>query len=147
MDRYLYVSSDSSKTVYPDNNPESFTVHLEQPLDLPGTWYCGLKELYFSGEFKINKRGLGHLPKVAPQHLYVCTDIVEGTVVSGVYLPLLRRSVIRKKFEHTFLEPYYFKVVNQRLSSITVYVLDHRLKPVVFKKGPLVCLLHFKKHV
>ena len=145
MDHYLYVSSNDSEEEYPDNAPQHFTVQLTREIDLSGTWYCALKELYFKGEFRFNPKGLFHTPKKVPQHLYLCTDVIEGTVVSNSYVPVLKRTEIKKKLERVYVEPLYFKVNVPRLSKLTIYALDQDLNPVIFKKSPLTCLLHFTK--
>ena len=145
MDYYLYASSDDCKDLYPDNRPHRFTVRVPRELDLSDTWYCALKELYFKGEFRFNPKGLLHVPKKAPQYLFLCTDVIEGSGVSNTYLPVLRRSEIKKKLERVYTEPHYFRVNVPRLSDINFYVLDQDLKPVVFKKSPLTCLLHLTR--
>ena len=144
-DHYLYASSEDCKDLYPDNRPQRFTVQLPRELNLSGTWYCALKELYFKGEFRFNPKGLLHVPKKAPQYLYLCTDVIEGAHLSNSYVPVLRRSEVKKKLERVYAEPHYFRVIVPRVTELTVYVLDQDLKPVVFKKSPLTCLFHFTR--
>ena len=147
MDHYLYLTGDDCIELYPDNESHRFTVQLPRELDLSGTWYCALKELYFKGDFSYSSRGGPQTPTAKPKRVYLCTDLVEDAVVGDSYAPVLRRSEIRVNLERTYQDDRYSKVKVPRVKQVTVYVLDQELNPVRFKQGvqPLSCLLHLTK--
>ena len=49
MDESFYVTlpSNSSAAYYPDNEASSFTTKLAKPLQLTGSWVCGLAEIHY----------------------------------------------------------------------------------------------------
>ncbi len=44
-DFYIYLKSDASVDLYPDNKQDSFKVRLREPICLSGNWVCGLQQI------------------------------------------------------------------------------------------------------
>lgn len=44
-DFYIYLKSDASVDLYPENTQHSFKVRLREPISLTGNWVCGLQQI------------------------------------------------------------------------------------------------------
>lgn len=44
---YMFLPSDSSAQMFPDNNPSHFNTHLAQEVTFDGMWEVGLKEIHY----------------------------------------------------------------------------------------------------
>ena len=58
---YLHLSSEDSKTYFPGNDTETFTLKLPEILQLKGCWEVALCAI--------------DLPSVKPQRILICSDI------------------------------------------------------------------------
>jgi hypothetical protein len=72
---YLYLTSEDSTDIPPENSPSDFTVELPRSLSLDGDWECCLKELCAPPGSEV---------------LYVCSDLCLESFACDTSYPVLR---------------------------------------------------------
>jgi hypothetical protein len=134
---YIFLTSDDSLNLYPDNKPSSFTIDLGNNINLQGEWECALKEITY------------HINEDLPQTVYVLCNKCEQSYARNTYMPILRRLHFpladEGLFTDTLYEPFYMKVIDNNLSNITISIRGHDDADVNFDYHSIKCVLHFKK--
>lgn len=100
---YLFLNSIDCLKSHPDNNVFDFTIDLGKQLVLKGKYQCALTEIEYKG-----KCG----------DLYVYTDLVDSSYVTGGFLPILR--IVKKPV--VIEKPYYLDVTRELVSKLRVYI-------------------------
>ena len=133
---FLFLASKDLRTVFPGNNAAGFTVQLLKILDLKGTWVCGLTEIYITKNFL-----------VTPEKLIVSMDLIEESFISDTQWAVLRQIPVKQNenIDIIFNDPDYFRVVQNRVHRVHLYLRDDDLQPVHFSSGELSCVLHLKR--
>lgn len=142
MDRqriYCYLSSENSKSHFPQNEAGDFKVQLGERLHLKGGWECALVEFQYN---------LPQIPESDVSEIYICSNLCDSSLIGKAKLPILRRipNLINgidtiQSFDHVF----YVPVVQQEFSVVDIYIRDKNLKRLSFDTGSISCTLHFKK--
>ena len=70
---YLHLSSEDSKTYFPGNDTETFTLKLPEILQLKGCWEVALCAI--------------DLPSVKPQWILICSDICVESIYGEIVSP------------------------------------------------------------
>lgn len=140
MDRYLYVQSDESNTVFDDNTTARFRVQLNFPLYLPGVWKVALVEFHATEKAKSTIK--------ADEGLYIYTDLCKESIVNGEERPLLRRleKSSKGKWDYILDPPFYLPVTKSELREFEVYIKGERDEEPQQLIKPVHLTLHFKHY-
>ena len=123
---YLFLNSNDSKSLHPDNKPFNFTVELPTPLELRGDWKCALAEISY--------------PKSIRRELYVYCDICEYSYIADGYKPILRIVKSGDIYNQLFYQP----ITTSLVSRIKIYIKDETgIEPSVDVES-LRCTLKLK---
>jgi hypothetical protein len=141
---YIYVSSEDSALLYPDNSWNDFTVELPNPIHLTeagGPWeMCVMQYLLYASKTTSKNR-----KSVNP--LYILCDSVECSVVGSkeqkVLTVVQTREDLRKL--RTPTNPRYVRILGDRLSQIRLYLRDGDGSTLSFVDGATWCALHIRK--
>jgi len=106
----IVLRSSDSKHYHQTNKTWDFSVHLPTPSTLTGNWTVALTEFTIS---RWNK-------KTFNPELYVCSDIVDHTVVGKAEIPLLRRVYVKGAGNQIFDNPYQVPIRIGELSDVRV---------------------------
>ena len=136
-DFYIFLTSDDSIDLFPNNKPSEFTVSLGRNINLSGTWLCGLKEITY------------HINEDLPETVLILCNICEQSYVRNTYMPILRRLHFplteEGVFTDTLYEPFYMKVIDNNLSNITICIRGQDDADVEFDHHSIKCVLHLKR--
>ena len=140
MDKYLYVRSDDSKTVFDDNTTTRFRVQLDIPLYLPGQWQVALVEFHATDKSNSTKK--------ADDGLYIYADLCKESIVFGESRPLLRRveKSSKGKWDYVFDPPFYLPVSQNELRDFEVYLKGERDENATHLVKPVHLTFHFKPY-
>ena len=125
---YLHLSSEDSKTYFPGNDTETFTLKLPEILQLKGCWEVALCAI--------------DLPSVKPQRILICSDICGESIYGEKRLPLLR--VITGRIPTSFQPLQYIPLRIQEVERITIYIKSGSGETLSLPKGSTSCTLHFR---
>ena len=103
---YLFLNSNDTKSLHPNNSQFNFTVELPTPLELHGNWKCALAEISY--------------PKSIGQELYVYCDICEYSYIADGYKPILE--IV--KDGDIYNQLFYIPITNPFVSRIQIYIKD-----------------------
>lgn len=83
------------------------------------------------------------VPQDFGKQLYIYTDIIQPVAVASDFISLL--SVV--PFTSTGLfepqHPVFHKLIGQEIQTISIWIRDHLSRPVKFRNGRVIILLHF----
>lgn len=132
---YIYLSSNGSKSVYPDNQVTSFRTRLSRPITLHGEYEIAVISLVFP-EFRT-----GYKPVYVTLNSTLCEnsfiDTSQGSVLARIFAPS------NKYIE--FAYPRYVRLNTQVLHVIDMDLLDSEGRPPSFGSGEFYCALHVRK--
>ena len=114
-----------SPVFHPSNQPDSFMIHLSQPLDLKGVWTVSLLE------FSIDT---GQTKQQGTLEIFVCSDICEDTTVEEREMPLVRRVYLDKQ-NVIYQKPYEVPFKLGQFQDVHVYITDAKNAPPHFSLG------------
>ena len=123
---YLFLNSNDSKSLHPDNSPFNFTVELPTPLELHGDWKCALAEISY--------------PKSIRRELYVHCDICEYSYIADSYKPILRIVKSGDIYNQLFYQP----ITTSLVSRIKIYIKDETGNEPSVDVESLRCTLKIK---
>ena len=115
---YLDLSSEDSKTYFPGNDTETFTLKLPEILQLKGCWEVALCAI--------------DLPSVKPQRILICSDIC--TTAEGYH----------RKNSDLFSTATVYTLRIQEVERITIYIKSGSGETLSLSKGSTSCKLHFR---
>lgn len=135
---YLYLSSHTSKDIYPFNTANDFKAKLPLTLNLNGAvgkWRMALLDI--------------DLPKLEegykPNYITLETSLCAPSVYHNSLRPILQRlyySEIKKGQPITIDSPRYVTINTSNIESFDLYILDQTDQKVSFKTGHVYCSLH-----
>lgn len=135
---YLYVSSDTAESYFPDNEAADFRARLARPLNLYGKWEVALTEIAvpkLQGDYKPEYIGVNC--SVAAESF---VDGSQAAILNRVYLQEIRPiQVIR------FHTPHYVPVNTNLVYVIHFNLYDNKGEKPSFQSGSLHCALHFRQ--
>lgn len=138
-DLYLYLSSDSSQRIFPNNRPCKFIIRLPEVIRLQeGKWCIALLDIDFP-KFDEDYK---------PAYVTVETNICEASVYGDIYRPVLHRfyfNEIRKSQPVTIGIPRYIPVSVLNASQLEIHITDDSKNYVSFRAGATRCTLHLTK--
>ena len=105
---YVFLRSDDSISLYPNNNSSDFVCELSRLLLLPGIWECALVDCRIGS--LLNR-----------EELTVYCDIVENSCVDSNFIPIL--NIISKSGSPP--NPYYIPISRQAVKRIRFKLLDN----------------------
>ena len=127
----LYLSSEDSKHVYPDNTPSNFRVQLPQHLHLgKGNWQCGILNCI--------------LPTKPSAPMYLTCDIIEPSILGDRYQPVL--TILTSKAKE-FLTPDYTNVKVTHISTIQLKLINRLGVPNPIRKGETIVVLKLQHDI
>lgn len=135
---YLYLSSNSSADVFPENVANSFRVKLPKTLVLNGrdcNWSMALIDV------DMPKLPSGYKPKFITFESRTCASAIYKSDLRPV-LQRLYYSQIRRGTPVIIDNPRYVQVNTKSIDVIDLYLLDDQGASVSFTPGQLTCTLH-----
>lgn len=135
---YLYISSNSSKDIYPSNSANDFRVKLPQSIYLNhshGSWAIGLLDL------DLPQFDDGYKPQFITLESSSCVSSVYRSSLKPI-LQLLYLSEIRKGKPIRIANPRYVKLNTRQIDSLDLYFRDDTGHKPSFKDGPVNLTLH-----
>lgn len=141
---YVYLSSDSSEKLFPDNKKSAFTVKLSEAIDFDPRykWSVALTEVLFPGNTSTPPR-VDVTADSGP--IFAYTDIVRNSRVGDSSSKLLR--IISPHLAHqTFVDRYYIPVDTARVDRISVLLTNRLGKKYPLASGtvPVIVVIHFR---
>lgn len=138
---FLFIDSNSKQnmTVFPDNVPTNFKIHLTEPIQLDNIWKVALTEIHIKEDNRT----------MYMSGLYVLCDLVDYSIVNGGQRqPILRRLQCNKKgnWIHQYESPNYLSMNKTQIFDIEFFILDSELKTPSFMKKPVSLTLHFPQY-
>lgn len=124
--KYVYLSPEDSKTIYPNNNSYDFTVILAAPLQLNSNFKVALTEIDFEGGSSLD--------------LYIYSDVCGSSNVLGQNLPILRYTNKAREFQKL----NYINVTRSFIDSIKIFIRDSSHNIPTDTLQNLKCSLVFK---
>ena len=131
----MVLKSTDSPLYHPSNQPDSFRVHLPQPLDLKGVWTVSLLE------FSIDT---GQTKQQGTLEIFVCSDICEDTIVGEREISLLRRVYLDKQ-NIIYQNPYEVPIKLGQFQDVHVYIKDAKNAPASFLSGEVTVTLLLRR--
>ena len=135
---YLYVTSQSSDDIYPNNDPSHFRLSLPQLIKLEGTWFISLVDI--------------DLPKLKenykPSYLVISSSACTPSFYENSLRPVLQRfyfGEVRSGRPLRFDPPRYVMVNSESIHSLEFRITDDEGEKPSFKPGKVSCTLHLRK--
>ena len=129
-EHYLYISSNDSNHIYPNNNASDFWIEFPHAISLLGVWEIAVIEMNFSS------------PNT--DDFYLLCDACEVSYINNSYRPVLRN--IHSNTSHIiFNHPVYVKVSRDKLERLHFYILRESGLSSSFSSETLKCTLHLRK--
>lgn len=135
----VYIKSDESNLLFPENKPWHFKIHLKTPLIFHGKWTVSLLEFQASA----NKSRTLYSQN---QTLFIYSNICGESIVNGEKKTLLRRVVQTKsrKWDVIYDAPIYLPMSEKEIYEFEIYLKDVQGRSASFLQDPLLITLHFK---
>ena len=133
----MVLASDDSKSMYPNNKPHDFRVHLSTPVSLTGYWTVSLLEIGI-------ERGQGYT--FPTSELFVYANLCDNTVLGGHDVPLLRRVWVKDNKQNIIYHmPYDVPLRMGQFQDVHIYINDSQGKQASFIRDKVSVTLHLKK--
>jgi hypothetical protein len=139
MDFYLFASNKDSGEPYPHNKAGNFIISLPHGLDLQGEWEVSLSEIILNRPVQND---------TDTRHIFVCSPMVNHSVVGKHEYPVLRRVPLKKQGRQIdiFSAEQFYPINSFRLSYLHIYFLNDQYKLQEFEQADVTdILLHFRK--
>ena len=138
-DIYLFLSSDDSLNLYPQNNAYSFTVQLPEIIQMTNEWTCCL--VYFLCNMKDDVSSV-----------YILCDAINDSFVKNTKLPVLQyvhaKTSNELMFEICNGSEIEIRVNKTSLHTISIHIRDaNSFKPIVASddSGYSRCVIRLRK--
>ena len=143
LDMYVFVHSEDTKAVNAENAWSDFTVNLPNTVYLRNgsQWEVAVMELSVNAD----KYAIGRRELFEP--LYLCCDNVETTVANAEEKKILTAFRLKESFRQVknYPNPYYMKLVGDRLDSLRLYIKDRNGQSPSLVAGTTWCALHVRR--
>ena len=135
----VYIRSNESNGLFPENNPWHFKIHLKSPLVLKKNWLVSLLEFHATAS---KSRTLYS----TNQTLFIFSNICSESIADGEKKPLLRRISMTKtrKWDYIFDSPIYFSINVNELYEFEIYIKDLQGNDASFLQDPVLMTLQFE---
>lgn len=142
---FIYLQSNDSLDVYPDNKVQSFIVKLPGRLYLHGKWVCALSEIYLP---PIHLQTGYATPRIIA--IDVCSPLCSDTVTGESRAPVIRRLLIEQEAQVNgtclrFNPLQYTELIRHETGEIHIYLRHESPLHFPVANAPLYCTLHLKK--
>ena len=129
---YIYLSSEDSQDLYPDNNMTDFVVELPQTIHLDeGQWEMALMEANYDKDIHKDHGSL-----------YLLCDICEYSIVRNNKQPILRKLMWHTSYR---LLQHFMNIQHKKeIKRLHFRLVDVNLQPVVYT-GSFYCTLLLQK--
>ena len=129
-EHYLYVSSNDSKNIYPNNNALDFFVEFPHKIQLCGIWEIAVLEFKLSNSQSID--------------FAILCDACEVSYINNAYRPILR--YIHSETMHSiYHQPIYVKISRDSIERLHFYLMLCDVPSTSFNAETLRCTLHLRK--
>ena len=127
---YVFLRSDDSLNIYPNNRPHHFTTHLNSPLLLSEGCKVGLVEFYS--------------PQKHSSELCIQSSICYESSLSASATPVMRIIYPGAKTFMQFNPIYYIPLRYTEIKDVEIYITDRDGKACSFLNEPVSLTLCFK---
>ena len=127
---YVFLRSDDSLNIYPNNQPHHFTTHLNSPLLLSEGCKVGLVEFYS--------------PQKRSGELCIQSNICYESPLSASAMSVMRIIYPGVKTYMQFNPIYYIPLRYREIRDIEIYITDRDGKACSFLNDPVSLTLCFK---
>ena len=147
MAHYMFLSNTHSSLHHPGNTPGDFIVRLPKSFTLQGHWECALVEV--------------SIPLPYHQRLYICSDIIQDSVVGNTLYPVLRSipevddddrsrigmdiAIETAPVHFVFERPYFFPLRKKDLEDVRIFITGSDFLPVTPLNGTVHCTLLIRR--
>lgn len=138
---YVFLCSEDSKDIYPQNTAQDFIVQLPERVQLSGTWSVAVAEVEYPSIFN----------GVAPAYLWMEIDLCDTSIVGNKKLPVLRQLPVnsdspkdtkkRLSFDHLFHLP----IRHYDFDRIHIHIREPAGHTASFAGGILYCALQISR--
>lgn len=135
---YLHTGNIFSQLRYPHNLAGNFVVDLPRTIYFNGNWEVGISDISLERIFPESVLG---------EH-YICSDIVETSIVGIYNLPFLRSFMLvdEERQHFCFDSLHYFKINTNFIQNLHFYFLDSKNKKEILNRDDKIFLtLHFRR--
>ena len=143
----MYLSSQDSIELYPDNTFTDFYVEMDREYSFQSckNWSFALADMYLEGE--------GDIEEMREPIVVMC-DLASDSYIKGRSVPILRYVPAVEEKGTSLLLPYYVGVSKAKTNRIRITLLDKNLEGLLknkegrerYKDSILRCTLHFTAH-
>ena len=131
-DRYnIYLSSEDSKDLHPQNKVTDFVVELPEALELHGEWEVGLFQMSY------------RVPRTTEGPYYLFCDLCEESLVYGHQLPVLQKLTSRSSYTNPL--PLYVGVKALTVQRIHIRLTDIKFKNLQLDSDNVECVLILRR--
>lgn len=123
---YVTISPRDSVLTHVKNTVYEFTSELPKEIELDGTWVCGMVECDLDP---------------TPKTLYVYSDIIQNSIVSGHMKPILKILTEKNQFNQVL----YFPITRNRLHRIRIFIRTKDGATPNSNISDCYMVLHFKR--
>lgn len=141
MEYFVYLNSNDSNALFPDNEVHKFKIHLKTPLILDGFWKIGLLEFDTRDSKRKSKTN-------SEQFLYLYSNICKDSIVKGEEKPLLRclKKNVKDGWTYCFEHPIYLTVKRNLVTEMEFDIKDSNDEHASFLNEPVTLTLHLKQY-
>lgn len=127
---YLFISSEDSKDLYPNNNWFDFTVELPQDLNVLGKWEVAILDIFLSGPVRSS--------------MNLCSDLCVESYSQGSFSPVLRNIPQSSKGYISYPIGFYFELIRNNIKRFRIYMQSPKPKDSL-RPETLKCTLHLRR--
>ena len=138
MDTYMFLSSDDSDDIFMDNKPYDFTTQIPFFMNMDSSWEIALAQITIEG-----------IPDESLRQLFVCSNLVEESIVGCSQLRILRRILLNQsstsRENEIFISPFFIPVCLRSSNLVRIYITTRNGDPALFLSKPVSVTLHFRR--
>ena len=148
----MYLSSEDSKKAHVNNSWDSFVCEFNPEITLESDCPYGLRSSSWTVSLLDLSIDTLNTANGLPAPVVLLCDIVAGSYINQVKLPILRTLPSGVETSVSLAQPYYIDVEQEHFNALTIKCLTRDLKKIVGKDWPaaigttLKCTLHFLRN-
>ncbi len=136
----MHVTSEDSKTLYPDNKPWSFTVVPPYPLDFYGEWRCRVVALFSEIDTGFTQ----------PLCVHAMLDCVKPCIAYGSQVRIVATMPLKTEGQNKLTVSYPISREGAKLDVETIHrikvdLVNHTLREHCTKISKAVLVLNFEQ--
>lgn len=142
---YLTLFSNGSPLICNNNTQSKFQNHLNQPLNLEGSWSVGIVDFFHNSIKYENKED-----KLDTDILFVHCDIIREQMIADQCVKVIRTFPVKTSQEYIQFSNVQYVPVNIKYIDSLAFILtnlDNKQPNFVASEVPTMIRLHFKSDI